>query len=606
MGGQAAVTRLVVTVREEGGATFSGLANVTLQHLESPVFATGTTMGGQTIFDGLSPGEYTISASAPGYLTATERISLTHVSENEQAFIALKRDAGSSTVSAPQGPPALSPKLQKELGKAAEALQSNKLEEAQRHLDAAYRLAPGNPEVNYIRGLLADRKGNLAAAQASWEKTLSLDPKHGLTMQALATIMARKGDYASAQEYLERALELEPNSWHAHELLSIVFFRQANFAEAVNHAERSLELGKNAANGARLPMAEAMIALSQTAPARKVLQAFLEANPPQAQAAVANRLLKKLDGPSSSPPASPGTSLAGATEIADLAELPLWKPQLPKWLPANVDEFEPPVEPGITCPLREILDGAADHVREFMESVDRITATEVLDHQVVNDWGFAIREEKRSFNYVVSISEVRPGYLSVEEYRNGTRDLSVFPDSIATNGLPATVLVFHPYYRDDYEMRCEGLGQWQGRRAWQIRFSQLPGKPSRLRGHRGSVGGPLTLIALKGRAWIEEMTNQIVRIETDLQTPMPEIRLLAEHMDIEFGPVAFHSQKENMWLPARADIYFDLRGRRIRRRNTFTNYLLFSVNEKQSISAPKETKEAEDAEPHAGAPSRPQ
>jgi tetratricopeptide (TPR) repeat protein len=605
-GGQAAVTRLIVTVREEGGATFSGLANVTLQHLDSPVFSTGTTMGGQTIFDGLGPGEYTISVSAPGYLTATERISLTHGSENEQTFIALKRDAGSSTVSAPQGPPALTPKLQKELGKAAEALQANKLEEAQRHLDAAYRLAPGNPEVNYIRGLLADRKGNLAGAQASWEKTLSLDPKHGLTLQALATIMARRGDYASAQGYLERALQVESNSWRAHELLSIVFYRQANFAEAVSHAERSLELGKNAANGARLPMAESLIALNQTAPARKVLHAFLDANPPQAQAAIANRLLQKLSGPASSPPASPGTSAIAATETADLPELPLLKPQLPKWLPANVDEFEPPVEPGITCPLREILDGAADHVREFMKSVDRITATEVLDHQVVNDWGFAIREEKRSFNYVVSISELRPGYLSVEEYRNGTRDLSVFPDSIATNGLPATVLVFHPYYRDDYEMRCEGLGQWQGRRAWQIRFSQLPGKPSRLRGHRSSAGGPLTLIALKGRAWIEETTNQIVRIETDLQSPMPEIRLLAEHMDIEFGPVAFHSQKENMWLPASADIYFDLRGRRIRRRNTFTNYLLFSVNEKQSISAPKEAKGAEDTEPHVAAPARPQ
>jgi len=89
-------------------------------------------MGGQTIFDGLGPGEYTIIVSAPGYLTATERINLTHGSESERAFISLKRDAGSSTVSAPQGPPALSPKLQKELSKAAEALQSNKLEEAQK------------------------------------------------------------------------------------------------------------------------------------------------------------------------------------------------------------------------------------------------------------------------------------------------------------------------------------------------------------------------------------------------------------------------------------------------------------------------------------------
>ena len=603
--GQAPVTRLIVTVRDESGATFSGLATVTLQHLDSPVFSTGTTMGGQTAFDGLGPGEYTIVVSAPGYLTATERVNLTHGSESEQAYIVLKRDSSSSTVSAPQGPPALSPKLQKELGKAVAALEGNRLEEAQKHVDEAYRLAPGNPEVNYIRGLLADRQGKAAAAQSSWEKTLSLDPRHGLTLQALSTIMARKGDYAAAKGYLERALQVDANSWRAHELLAVVCFRQSNFAEAVSHAERSLELGKNLANGARLPLAESLIQQNQTAHAMEVLRAFLDGRPPKEQAVIANNLLQKLSVPAPPGTAAPGSDSTVVTETAELPELPLLKPELPKWIPPNVDEFLPAVEPGIACPLREILDGAADHVREFMKSVDRITATEHLNHQVVNQWGLATREEKRSFNYVVSISEVSPGYLSVEEYRNGTTDLSVFPDSIATTGLPAAVLVFHPYYRDDYDIRCEGLGQWKDSGAWQIHFSQKPKKPSRLRGYRAGVDAPLTPIPFKGRAWIQENTYQVVRMETDLQSAMPEIKLLAEHMDIEFGPVTFHSQKENMWLPASADIYFNLRGRRIRRKNTFTNYLLFTVNEKQSISAPKEPQSGDDPSTSVRTPLRP-
>src|SRR2546421_665112 len=393
-GGQVAVTRLIVTVRDEGGATFICLATLTLQHLDSPVFSTGTTMGGQAIFDGLGPGEYTIVVSAPGYHAAAERISLTHGSESEHAFVALKRDSGSSTVSAPQGPPALSPKLQKELSKAVGALQANKLEEAQRHLDAAYRLAPGNPEVNYIRGLLADRQGKLAAAQSSWEKTLSLDPKHGLTLQALATIMARKGDYPAAREYLERALQVDSNSWRAYELLAVVCFRQADFAEAVSHAERSLELGKNLANGARLPLAESLIAQNQPAFAMEVLRAFLDGRPAKEQAAIANNLMQKLSVPAPPSPAASESNSTTMTETAELPELPLLKPELPKWIPPNVDEFLPGAEPGIACPLREILDGAADHVREFMKSVDRITATEHLNHQVVNEWGLATREEK--------------------------------------------------------------------------------------------------------------------------------------------------------------------------------------------------------------------
>src|SRR5262249_16812804 len=47
----------------------------------------------------------------------------------------------------------LAPKAQKELGKALEALRANKPEAARGHLDAAYRLAPNHPAVNYLFGV---------------------------------------------------------------------------------------------------------------------------------------------------------------------------------------------------------------------------------------------------------------------------------------------------------------------------------------------------------------------------------------------------------------------------------------------------------------------
>jgi hypothetical protein len=69
--------------------------------------------------------------------------------------------------------------------------------------------------------------------------------------------------------------------------------------------------------------------------------------------------------------------------------------------------------------------------------------------------------------------------------------------------------------------------------------------------------------------------------------------------------VKFRKQNETMWLPMTADIYFSLRGRRIRRRNVFQKYLLFSVDEKQSISAPKEAKTSDDSASSAPPPARP-
>jgi hypothetical protein len=289
----------------------------------------------------------------------------------------------------------------------------------------------------------------------------------------------------------------------------------------------------------------------------------------------------------------------------NLPELSLSKPDLPRWIPASTDDAIPVVEAGVSCPLQDVVDGAALRVKEFMKSVDRFTATETLEHQVVNQWGIPTSDQRRSFSYVVAISEIRVGYLDVEEYRNGTQDLSVFPDGIATKGLPAMVLLFHPYYRDDYEFVCEGLGHWKNGSAWQLHFQQKPGKRSRLRGFRIGTAGPVVPITLKGRAWVTKDSFQVVRIETDLAAPMPEIKLMAEHQDVEFGPVQFRNQKESMWLPMSADIYFDLKGRRIRRKNTFRDYLLFSVGDKQSISAPKEAKALDPNAGSADGPAKP-
>jgi hypothetical protein len=166
-------------------------------------------------------------------------------------------------------------------------------------------------------------------------------------------------------------------------------------------------------------------------------------------------------------------------------------------------------------------------------------------------------------------------------------------------------MVFHRYYRGDYDMKCEGLGRWKGGLAWQIHFAQKPGKRSQLRGYRAGVNAPSVPIALKGRAWVDKNTLQVVRVETDLQAPMPEIKYLAEHMDIEYGPVTFQKQNETMWLPMTADIYFELHGRRIRRKNVFQNYLLFSVDEKQNISTPKDAAASENATPASAGPGRP-
>jgi hypothetical protein len=149
------------------------------------------------------------------------------------------------------------------------------------------------------------------------------------------------------------------------------------------------------------------------------------------------------------------------------------------------------------------------------------------------------------------------------------------------------VLIFHPYNVVNFEMRCEGLARWNGALAWQVHFRQRSDKPNTIRAYRIGTNGPAYPVAVKGRAWIAADSYQILRMETNLIAPVREIRLVADRTVIEYGPIHFREGKVDMWLPQSADVYYDWRGRRSHRRHSFSNYLLFSVEENQRISVPK-------------------
>src|SRR2546429_3729382 len=99
--------------------------------------------------------------------------------------------------------------------------------------------------------------------------------------------------------------------------------------------------------------------------------------------------------------------------------------------------------------------------------------------------------------------------------------------------------------------------------------------------------GPSYPVALKGRAWILRDSFDIARLETDLIAPVPQIKLVADHTAIEYGPVRFHIPDAEMWLPQSAEVYYDWRGKRIHRRHSFSHYLLFVVDDNQRNAEPK-------------------
>jgi hypothetical protein len=255
------------------------------------------------------------------------------------------------------------------------------------------------------------------------------------------------------------------------------------------------------------------------------------------------------------------------------------------WAPPDVDEKVPSVSPTGTCSLPEVLSGAAKRVKELVDDLQRFRATELVEHRGVNHSGRFLRPVTAKFDYLVFVSAMPDGLLDVEEHRQGYSSADESPDHVTTEGVPNLVFIFYPPYSKNFEMYCEGLGEWHGQPAWQVHFEEKEGGSSPM--SVVTIGGRTFAVPLRGRAWILTDSYQVARLQTDIEHSVPKIRLRLEHEDIEYRPVYFHESEVEMWLPSTADLYMDFVGHRFYRRLTFTNFQLFSVTTHQVLGDPR-------------------
>ena len=263
------------------------------------------------------------------------------------------------------------------------------------------------------------------------------------------------------------------------------------------------------------------------------------------------------------------------------------------WAPPDVDAERIDLDRTVSCQLAQVMQSASERVEELVRNLDRYTATENIEHFDVNAKGVMNSRDTRKFNYLVEIHTVGTNDLDVEEHRSGWMptekirgypERTEFPDNVVTVGLPMLALIFHPRLQSRYEFACEGLSSWQGRRAWAIHFRQRPDQNNSLLTYR--VGDQSVAVGLKGRAWIDAETSQIVAVESDMLHPIPDVQLSRDHQLIEYGPVRFRDKPLELWLPKSADWYCSLKGHRYYRRHIFSGFLLFSVDDKEEIGAP--------------------
>jgi tetratricopeptide (TPR) repeat protein len=584
---------VLVSVRETTGMPLAGYASVKLYSGGGLRLTASTQENSTATFPRIFAGEYDVEVTALGYKTAAEHASVFAGGSTCTVYVYLQSESEGSSDTAPRGT-IMTPRLQVEIDKGLEKMRRHQYDAARAQFERAAKLAPGNPDIQYLLGTVEYAQEHFDAARTKFQAALSIYPSHERSLLSLGELQLRTGDAAAAAQTLEKAYQLNGADWRTHWLLANAYAKEKNYEKAMPHATRAAELGKEQAAPAWMLLGQIMVQEDKREEARRAFETVVRSFPNDPAVAEAKSLLVALDTAVvtnvSNPPTPARPPLQPLPQPGAAPALPLVAVR--PWAPPDIDGKEYPAVQDVACSEDDLVQRTQTKMMRQLGNFEKFLATEHIEHQEVDANGIPGTAREKDFNYLIFVEHPRPGMSFLEEKRDGGDSLGSFPTSLATQGLAALALsVFDPSYQADLIYKCEGLGTWRGQAVWRLRFEQRKEVPSRIRSWRNNRG--TYSIPLKGRVWIAASSYEVMHIETDLREPVKELELTRDHLLIDYGPVKFERSGTTLWLPWDAEMFMELRGKRYHHTHTLRNYMLFSVDSADTVAKPKLAPEQE-------------
>jgi tetratricopeptide (TPR) repeat protein len=281
---------LSVTVRDSSGEPISAPATVKL-YQDGILVDQKATSHGRAFFVPRTLGNFGLIAEATGYKAGQKDLTL-NVAVKTEVDVYLQSSTN-DTAGVP-GKPLLAPKAKEAFDKGLQAINDNKLADAEKYVGEAMRLAPGHPDVLFVQGVLYLRRHNWAEAQSALEKATQFDQGNPRALAALGMAFANQGKYEEAIPPLEKSLQLQPAGWETQWTLAKAYYHHQQYSEALKASQQALAESNGKAPEIELLVAQSLTAVGQYEDSAKTLREFLKNHGDRPEAATARRWLEGL------------------------------------------------------------------------------------------------------------------------------------------------------------------------------------------------------------------------------------------------------------------------------------------------------------------------
>jgi Flp pilus assembly protein TadD len=281
-----------VTVRDSSGETISVPANVKILKAGMPTDEKEVSSG-RAFFILRSLGDYTVVVNATGFKPAQKDVSVP-VALKAEVDIFLQKQSATGDSSGVPGKPLLAPKAKEAFEKGLQALNENKLGEAEKYVGEAMKLAPGHPDVLFVQGVLYLSRHNWSQAQSVLEKSTQIDPSNARAFSALGMALTNQGKYEAAIAPLEKSVQLDAGGWETHWALAKSYYFHQQYEQALKTSRQALVESNGKAPQIELLVAQSLTAVGRYEDSAQTLREFLENHGNRPEAATARRWLEGL------------------------------------------------------------------------------------------------------------------------------------------------------------------------------------------------------------------------------------------------------------------------------------------------------------------------
>jgi len=470
----------------------------------------------------------------------------------------------------------------KDYHEACAALKRKNHADAEKHLRKAVQHYPKYSVAWVTLGqVLAAQQRNNEARSACLRGSI-VDPNYIPAYLCLADIAAHEDAWDEVLALSSRALELDPaNNALSYEYHAAANLEIHNLAVAEKSGLRAVEIDKdNREPRVHFVLAQIYEAKGDSENEAIQLRKYLEYATSPDDVAMVQQLFSKLEERHRKGNTIDYRSGSSSTGLVSSSTA--------RWGPPDIDEAVPAVRTDNACPLPQILKATSERTQVLIENLQRFSANERIEQIDIDKNGKTRNITSQVANYVAQIQENSSGYPTIQEYRSESSGVRR-RRSVVDTGTAAFALMFHPSHVGHFNFRCEGLTEVRGLPAWQVRFEEKAELDESFQAIQ--IGGSVYLPRFKGRAWMGTDTFEVLRIETDLVSALPQIDLRREHFIIEYAPVEFQNHAIRLWLPDHTFLYMEYHGHRYQRVHNFSQFQLFSVDATQAIKEPMVNKD---------------